>query len=329
MNARALRLGAVLALGVGLVAATVVVGYFGFGQVFQALARIGWRGLTVLVGYSALPYALLGTAWFCLEKPWRAGRWRIFAWARMVRDASGELLPFSHVGGLVVGARVATLQGIPAAWAFATTTVDVTAELIAQIAFTGLGLVLLFTRQDPPSGLAGSAVAGLAITIAGVGAFIAVQRRGMDFITGIVERILPAAAPAAAETGDMIAELHRRGGRFSLAVLIHLAAWVASGLGAWLALALAGIKIGPLDILGLEALVMAVRSAVFVAPMGVGVQEASYAVLGPLFGLGPDIAIALSLIKRARELIVGLPVLAIWQATEGRRLVSRAPEGSF
>jgi putative membrane protein len=316
-----LKRGAIVAAILGLVGATVVAGYIGFGQVFQALARIGWRGLAVLVVYSALPYALLGTAWFCLEKPWRARRWPLYAWARMVRDASGELLPFSHLGGLVIGARVAVLQGLTPAWAFATTTVDVSAELVAQVIFTLVGLALLFLRLDPRSGLAGPAVAGVALTAAGVAGFIAVQRRGMGLITGLIGRAVPAAADVAAETGDMIVGLHRRPARFALAVLIHLAAWIASALGAWLALRIAGVAIGPFDILGLEALVMAVRSAVFVAPMGVGVQEASYALLGPLFGLGPDLALALSLIKRARELAVGLPVLAAWQGMEGRRLI--------
>ncbi|MGH7025640.1 MAG: lysylphosphatidylglycerol synthase domain-containing protein [Caulobacteraceae bacterium] len=322
MTAAILRRGAIVAVIAGLAGATAVIGYIGFGQVLSALARIGWRGLATLIAYSALPYALLGSAWFILERPWRAARWRIYVLARMVRDASGELLPFSHVGGLVIGARAAMLQGIAANWAFATTTVDVTAELVAQVGFTCLGLVLLFTRLDPRSNLAAPALAGVGATVVGLAGFVVVQRRGADLVTGIVRRILPAAAARAAETGAMIGELHRRPGRLALAIALHLTAWIASALGVWLALEAAGIRIGPVDILGLEALVMAVRSAIFVAPMGVGVQEASYALLGPLFGLSPDIAVGLSLIKRARELTIGLPVLAAWQAIEGRRLAS-------
>lgn len=323
-----MRRGFLIAAGLGLVVATAVVGYIGFGQVFLALERIGWRGLAVLAAYSALPYAVLGTAWFSLEAPWRLRRWRLFVWARMVRDASGELLPFSHVGGLVIGARALILQGLTPAWAFATTVVDVTAEMIAQIGFTGLGVVLLVTRLDAGSSrqaLVSGSVAGLALTAAAAAAFIVIQRRGAGLVTRLAERFLPAAAAAAAETGTMIATLYRRPARFSLAVVIHLAAWVTSALGVWLALKVAGVQISPLAVLGLESLVMAVRSAAFVAPMGIGVQEASYALLGPLFGLGPEIALALSLIKRARELAVGLPVLAAWQAVEGRRLIGGGP----
>ncbi|HEY5290206.1 MAG TPA: lysylphosphatidylglycerol synthase domain-containing protein [Caulobacteraceae bacterium] len=323
MSGKILTRWAAAAAILGLAAATGLIAYVGLGEVLSALARIGWRGLAVLVAYSALPFALLGSAWFSLERPWSASKWRIYLWARMVRDAGGELLPFSHVGGLVIGVRAATLSGISATWASATTIVDVTAEIIAQIAFTCLGLALLLTRLDSGAGLVGPVVGGLVVTIAAVSAFIVLQRQGIGPVTALVQKIMPAVAPHATETGDMIAQLHRQTGRFSLAIVLHLAAWVASGLGAWLALKVAGVEIGAYEILGLEALVMAVRSAAFVAPMGVGVQEASYVFLGPLFGLGPDVALALSLIKRARELAVGLPVLIIWQAIEGRRLVRR------
>ena len=314
-----------IAVGLGLVVATVVVGYIGFGQVFAALARIGWRGLAVLIAYSAVPICLLGTAWFCLEKPWRARLWGVYLWARMVRDASGELLPFSHVGGFVIGARAAALRGFAPTWAFATTVVDVTAELIAQIGFTALGVVLLVTRLDAGSakdGLVAASLAGLGITAAEAAAFVILQKRGIGLVRALARRFLPAAAAGAAETGEMIAALHARPARISLAVGIHLAAWVASALGPWLALRVAGIEIGPLAVLGLESLVMAVRSAAFAAPMGIGVQEASYALLGPLFGLGPEVALALSLIKRARDIVIGLPILAIWQSMEGRRLIA-------
>jgi putative membrane protein len=319
-----------LAAGLGVLAATLTVAFVGVGGVLAALERIGWQGLAVLIAYSALPYLLLGSAWSCLEKPWRVRRWGALIWARMVRDASGELLPFSHLGGLVIGARAATLQGFSSAWAAATTVVDVSAELVAQVGFTGLGVALLVTRLAPgleSNSLIGAAVAGLAITAAATLAFVALQRRGLGALIALVRRFAPTAALGAHETRGLIEELHRRPGRLGLGAILHLAAWVASACGAWLALRVAGVDIGVLDVLGLEALVMALRSAAFVAPMGIGVQEASYAVLGPVFGLGPDVAIALSLIKRARELAVGLPVLLIWQGLESRRLISPRPGG--
>jgi hypothetical protein len=44
----------------------------------------------------------------------------------------------------------------------------------------------------------------------------------------------------------------------------------------------------------------------------------------PLFGLPAEIGLAVSLLKRAREIALGVPVLLIWQGIEGHRAL-RAP----
>ena len=56
-------------------------------------------------------------------------------------------------------------------------------------------------------------------------------------------------------------------------------------------------------------------------------------VLGRLFGFTPDVALALSLAKRVRELALGVPGLVAWQLPRvstrvGRRVRAAAPDGS-
>jgi hypothetical protein len=41
------------------------------------------------------------------------------------------------------------------------------------------------------------------------------------------------------------------------------------------------------------------------------------------FGIPPDVALAMALIKRIPDLVLGLPSLLAWQALEGRRLMFR------
>lgn len=41
--------------------------------------------------------------------------------------------------------------------------------------------------------------------------------------------------------------------------------------------------------------------------------------VGTLFGMGPETALALSLLRRARDLSFGVPALLAWQLAEGRR----------
>jgi putative membrane protein len=247
----------------------------------------------------------------------------------VTRDAGSELLPFSHVGGFVIGARAAILRGVTPTAAYSTTIVDVTTEIIAQLGFTGLGLGLLVMRLGGARVSHGDLIVaiaiGLALSGAGCAALIVLQRRGGGLVEKLAERFVPGAAARTAEVARALHGLYEAPWRIAAAVVVHLGAWFASAVGVWLALRLAGFGIGLPAILAIESLVGAARSAAFMAPMGIGVQEASYAVIGPIFGLGPDLSLALSLLKRARDLIVGVPALLVWQGMEGVRLFGREP----
>jgi glycosyltransferase 2 family protein len=105
--------------------------------------------------------------------------------------------------------------------------------------------------------------------------------------------------------------------------LLHLTCWVASALEVWIALRLAGRALDFAAVLVIESLLYAIRTVAFAIPNAVGVQEGAYILLGGAFGLTPDMAIALSLLKRARDLAIGLPALGAWQALEGGRLWRR------
>jgi len=63
------------------------------------------------------------------------------------------------------------------------------------------------------------------------------------------------------------------------------------------------------------------RSATVFIPAAIGVQEAGYAMLAPVFGLPAEIGLAVSLLRRARDLVVAVPVLLVWQLIESRRAV--------
>lgn len=321
-----MRFGVIVAAVLGLAVATAIAAWVGFGEVFAALTRVGWRGLAVLVAYSALPFGLLGAAWYVLSRGEPLSRARTFVWARIVRDSAGELLPFSHLGGFVVGARAAIERGVSSTTAMSTTVVDVTTELIAQLGFIGIGLGLLAMRLGRGSShenLLEAALIGLALTAAGAIAFIGLQRRGGGFIEALVGRFLPGAAAGATRVVVAIDQLYHRPGRIALAIAFHLTAWIVSAVGVWLALHLAGVEVKLSAVIAVESLVGAARSAAFFAPMGIGVQEASYALLGPLFGVGPEVSLAVSLLKRARDLAIGAPALLAWQGLEGVRLVKR------
>ena len=74
----------------------------------------------------------------------------------------------------------------------------------------------------------------------------------------------------------------------------------------------------------LESLILATRTAAFFVPGALGVQEGVLVLLGGMIGLGPEVALALSLVKRVRELVIGVPGLLAWQVAEGKNLLSRS-----
>jgi uncharacterized membrane protein YbhN (UPF0104 family) len=70
----------------------------------------------------------------------------------------------------------------------------------------------------------------------------------------------------------------------------------------------------------LESMTQAMRHLAFFIPAGLGVQEAALVLFGHAIGIGSELALAVSLAKRIRELLCGLPPLISWQFLEARRL---------
>ncbi|HWF78526.1 MAG TPA: lysylphosphatidylglycerol synthase domain-containing protein [Caulobacteraceae bacterium] len=312
---------------VGLALATGIIAWVGFGKVAFAFTEIGWRGLVGMIVTYLVPVALLAAAWLVLDPGAPPKTWFTFYFARLVRDASGELLPFSSLGGFVFGARAAILGGVDSAIAISTTVVDVTAEFIGQLGFTAIGIALLFDRPSAPlesQALLSSWLLGLGAGVAAAVIFILIQRRA----SGPIERMVARWAPSAlAQTSAVIASLHglyQKPARLTLSSVLHLGAWVLGGVGVWAGLWFAGRHMSLRTIMGVESLVYVIRTVTFATPMGLGVIEGGYVIVGHLFGLTPEFALALSLIKRVRDIAIGIPALAIWQAMEGRRLLGGA-----
>lgn len=304
----------------GLALVGILVGYFGADAVIRSLLAVGWAGFATICLIHLALMGAMGIAWWVLlpgTKPW------IPIWGRLVRDAGSEVLPLSQVGGYLLGARAINFVGVPGTVAAASTIVDVSLEFVSQIAFTGLALGLLIRlRPDAPVAVP----VGIGLAVAGILAvgLLAAQRRGFDVIDRLAGTFgrdwLERTAAGAAALHASITAIYRRRIRLFANFVIHLASWIAATTEAWLVLRFAG---APLDfgvVLAIEGLLYAVRSVAFAVPNAVGVQEGAYILLGGSFGLTPEMALALSLLKRARDLALGLPVLAACQFFEGRRL---------
>lgn len=311
------RLSILLALG-GLVAGTLIVAWFGADKVTDAALSVGMHGFAALVVLQFGLFALLASAWHAACPDFA---WSRLLLARAVRESGTNILPFSHVGGVAFGVQAAAAGGAGLARGFAANVVDVTFESVAQVAFIACGVAALVVRA-PGNRLALPLAAGLVLMAAALGAFVWLQRDGGLRLRRVVSAV---SRRVALQWKDVALEgMDRIGGaldgvyasprRVACASLLHLLAWFGGAAWTWLALRLLGAAPGPVDALAIEGVVSGVLSLSFLVPGSLGVQEAAYIALGSPFGIGPDLALGLSLVRRAKDLAVGVPVLLVWQA---------------
>ena len=111
--------------------------------------------------------------------------------------------------------------------------------------------------------------------------------------------------------------------RLVRATLWQFAGMVSGSFEVWLALHLLGHPVSVETAVILESVTLTIRNLAFLVPAGLGVQEAGLMVFGQMLGLSSDAALALSLIKRGREIVMGVPILLSWQIYETRHIKSR------
>jgi hypothetical protein len=173
-----MKLRVVLFAVCGVALGVYLVMYVGARAVLSAAAAIGWGGFTLFCLGSLGLFLILGVAWYVLLPPRspRPGPWSLVR-ARMVRDSAAEVLPFSQLGGIVIGVRAAILYGISAPLACASMIVDVTTEFLAQIAYVALGLALLAAyvpHDSRAASLSATVVTTLLVATVAAGLFVAI-----------------------------------------------------------------------------------------------------------------------------------------------------------
>ena len=254
-----------------------------------------------------------------------------FLWMRWIRESVSTLLPVASVGGDVVGARLAHQRGVPGAQATASMVVDITVGAATQATFVVAGIVLLAVggRAHAAAAMAWALLIGVALFAAGIGVFILIQHNSMfGVLVEWARRLAPknwlsGFAGRADAIDDAVVATYRRRLALSYSSLLRLIGWVTGVGEIWLAMRVLGKPLSLIDSFILESLSAGVRGAAFMVPGALGAQEGGLVLFGALLGVPADLALAVSLAKRVRELALGLPGLAAWQWVEGRRLLSR------
>lgn len=309
---------------VGLALAIALLLYSGLPAVLHLLALAGWPLLWIVPAH-LVPVALDAVGWRSLLRGEQKARLPLLVWVAAVRDSINALLPVARVGGEVAAVRLLMLRGVSGARASASVIVEVTITMVTQLAFALAGLGLLFAALHDHA-TARLLLLGLVLSVPVIVLFVLVQRRWG--LAQLVERVLAAVAGRAvlaavtdpARLDAAVREVYRRPGD-----LVRCAVWQLAGLCAgagelWLTLYLLGHPATIATAIALESLTQAVQSAAFIVPAGLGTQEGSFLLLGAATGFSADVALALALARRGRQLGFGVPVLLSWQWVEGSRI---------
>ncbi len=298
----------------------------GVPQVGAAVATAGWAIAAVVAYHFFVPVFLDAVAWWSLfPKSDRLPLRKLF-WMRWVGESVSTLVPSAAVGGDVVRARLAAIDGAPLSISAASVIVDVTLGVFTQAGFTLLGLLLIVDATGQKN-FVGPTLLGTLIALLAFAGFYFVQRLGMFRFLGLIIARL-ANSPEwqslvqSGETLDRtIRALYTRRRGVVLCCAWTTVSLVGGSGEIWIALHALGLQATLVNAVILQSMVLTIRSVAFPVPGGLGVQEGGYLVVGNLLGIPGETAFALSLIARVRELALGIPGLITWQWIEGSRLV--------
>ncbi len=296
----------------------------GYAQVAEALGRAGW-GIVWTSLYHVVPMICCIIGWRALMPGRNRPSHLFFLYVLWLRSSVNNLLPVARIGGEVLAARLMIKHGIRKSPAIAITVVETTLSVVAVFLFNVTGAVLFVLRVGD-SHIGWQLAGGLLLSVPIIGGFVAVQRVGFF---GLLSKIFALMfrskwtqfAGSAARLDRAVHTIYRRRWRVIICGFWQFAAWVGGVGEIWLALKFLGHPLSLVECYMVEALIQAASSAAFAVPGALGVQEAAFLVLGHALGLPADIAAALAVIRRCRDLMLYIPGLIVWQVQEGRWLL--------
>jgi hypothetical protein len=267
-------------------------------------------------------------AWGCLVRAVPAGRRAsglFLTWSALVRDAVGNLMPLSKLGGDAVGLRLlfARIRYLPLAAASIAAELGVRAIALSIYWSIGLALTLEYSNVISHNALtagfvvmiiAGSAVAGT-LTLRG---FPPGMRSAFRKASGAPQWI-QSLHGRFIRTRVCLRQLAAQRHRLRDACVLQLAALVLGTLESLIILRDLGHAVPWRVAFILESLIQGARTLLGFIPAGIGVQELSLTFAVTAYGITPETGLAISMIKRLRELLLGLPFLMSWQYWEWRR----------
>ena len=302
--------------------------WYGADHVGHAIVSAGFGAAAAVVLLRIAAVAVAGLGWWLLFPPDTRPSPLLCTGLRFVREGANALLPMAQIGGDFIGARCLALRGVRGTLAAASVIVDVLMQAASQLIFAIIGLVLLIALGGNDL-IVWPVAIGIAVAVPALGAFMLLQGEQGQWLVKKLLRLVAGDREwlVFGAIDDLFARLeafyaYRRG--LIRSVVWHLGGWFVGAVEVWAVLNAMGYAIDFGDAVLIESLMHAIRGAAFAVPGALGAQEGGLIVLCAIFGVPPEAALALSLVKRIPDFVIGIPGLAAWQALEGWNFHLRA-----
>lgn len=300
-----------LVLGAGLLA--FVVSESNIDEILSKFSDIGAIGVALVLFIYLLGFVIDTASWqLTIER--LGGRfnrlymlWKI----RMVGEAFNVATPLGTMGGEPVkAALLKNALNIPYNQGIASLVMAKTINLIALIYYLGIGLGFILLSSQFSLTFKYSASIGLGALAAGVGGFFLVQRfRGFSRIgtvltaRGFTRSLRKWVDGMKAFEDELVSFYKNTDDRFSHAIALAFLNWVVGTVEIYAIANLLGTPVSIEEAWILESAVQLTRAATFFIPLSLGTQEgALFMVTAAITGDGA-FGIAISLVKRFREII--------------------------
>lgn len=312
-----------LAWGLGAVVLAYVLAQPDYPALFGLLQNAGFTLLWVL-WLEPLRWSSQAAAWQLLFPPGQRARFSSVFYASALANAVNELLPTLSVGGNLLKARHLVRRGVSGVQATAAGIVDISLHGVSALGWSLIGLLALsaLVRDTElfQASLLGSLVLALIIM-----AFIGAQLFTSTRLANLLQRRFDARgwnklARGAEPTQRCLLAIWRRRSTCLSSVLLRMAGRALMVPEMLFVGWLMGADIAFWQATAVTGLVILVKTASFMIPARIGVQEGAFLAAGALLGFETELMLALALAVRAREVLPQLPVLLLWWLDESRRL---------
>jgi putative membrane protein len=316
---------------IGIAALVAVTIWSGLDAVGHAVARVGW-GIFLVVMVRGVTVSVAGMGWWLLFPSKTRPQLRTCTSLRFIREAINVLLPMAQIGGDVIGTGLLTRYGVPAALGVSSVIVDVLLQAATQFLFAMIGLLALVALGADAT-LTCAATLGLGLGgLLLAGFYLAQGRGGQRILHFVLDRLTGNRNWPVLGTIDAVYRnlgmIYAIPSSLVASIAVHMAGWLFGVAEVLIVFAFIGNPISLAEALVIESLLHAIRGAAFAIPSALGAQEGGLVLLCAVFGIPPEEAVALSLVKRAADLALGVPGLVGWQLLEWEHLMPNYSQGA-